>query len=291
MDFFNLENLKIAIDEKTWSALSQANMKILGILNVTTDSFSDGGKYLAPEAALAHAETLLAEGADIIDIGAASSHPDAAPVPPEIEIARLAAVIPALHDSGASLSIDSFVPQVQAFALEQGVDYLNDIHGFAEPALYPALARAKTKLIVMHAVQARGIATRVDVAPEAIFERILAFFDQRLAALTAAGIAPERLILDPGMGFFLGTNPQTSLTVLERLPELAAAFDLPLLVSVSRKSFLKALARPGPGAWRKPAWRPRCSPVAQGADYIRTHAPAPLRDGLKVLEDLEKDRH
>jgi len=263
-------------------------VKILGILNITEDSFSDGGKFLSPEAALAHAESLLADGADIIDIGAASSHPDAAPVAPELEIARLASVIPALHDSGASLSIDSFVPQVQAFALEQGVDYLNDIHGFAEPALYSALARApRTKLIVMHAVQEGGIATRVDIAPEAIMDRILAFFEQRLTALTGAGIARDRLILDPGMGFFLGTNPQTSLTVLERLPELAGAFDLPVLVSVSRKSFLKAL----PGSRDEAGVAAELFAVTQGADFIRTHAPGPLREGLKVLEDLDNSPH
>jgi dihydropteroate synthase type 2 len=262
-------------------------MKILGILNVTTDSFSDGGKYLAPEAALAHADSLLADGADIIDIGAASSHPDAAPVSPETEIARLAPLVPALHDVGASLSIDSFQPAVQAFALEQGVDYLNDIHGFAEPALYPALARAQAKLIVMHAVQNEGVATRIDVPPDAIFDRILAFFDQRLAALTGAGIAPERLILDPGMGFFLGTDPQNSLTVLERLPELAEAFGLPLLVSVSRKSFLKAFA----GSREEAGVAAEIFAAVQGADYIRTHAPAPLREGLALLEPPEKDAH
>lgn len=262
-------------------------MKILGILNITEDSFSDGGKYLSPGAALAHAGSLLADGADIIDIGAASSHPDAAPVAPEVEIARLAAVIPALHDSGASLSIDSFVPQVQAFALEQGVDYLNDIHGFGEPALYPALARARARLIVMHAVQGEGIATRVDVAPEAILDRILAFFERRLTALTDAGIARERLILDPGMGFFLGTDPQTSLTVLQRLPELAEAFGLPLLLSVSRKSFLKVL----PGSREDAGVAAEMFAVAQGAAYIRTHAPAPLRAGLKVLETLGEGPH
>ena len=261
-------------------------MKILGILNITTDSFSDGGKYLSPEAALAQADRLLAEGADILDIGAASSHPDAAPVPPEVEISRLASVIPALHDSGASLSIDSFVAQVQAFALEQGVDYLNDIHGFAEPALYPALARSSAKLIVMHAVQARGIATRVDVPPEEIFDRILQFFETRLAALLAAGIDRERLILDPGMGFFLGTNPQTSLTVLQRLPELAEAFDLPLLVSVSRKSFLKAL----PGSPEEASVATELFAVAQGAEFIRTHAPAPLAEGLKLLDVLAQKK-
>ncbi len=267
-------------------------MKILGILNITADSFFDGGKYLAPEAALAHADSLLAEGADIIDIGAASSHPDAAHVTPDEEIARLAPLIPALHDVGASLSIDSFWPQVQAFALEQGVDYLNDIHGFPEPSLYPALANSRAKLIVMHSVQTEGIATRVDVVPEAIFDRILDFFDRRLAALTGAGIAPERLILDPGMGFFLGTDPRTSLTVLERLPELAAAFGLPLLVSVSRKSFLQALAGASQGAGLEEATvASEMFAIAQGADYIRTHAPAPLRDGMAVLEAMEKDRH
>jgi dihydropteroate synthase type 2 len=258
-------------------------VKILGILNITEDSFSDGGRYLEPAAALAHAQTLLADGADILDIGAASSHPDAAKVPPEMEIARLAAVIGPLHDLGASLSIDSFEPQVQAFASAEGVDYLNDIHGFPNPALYPALARAeRTKLIVMHSVQDKGIATRVDVPPEAIFDRIVEFFDTRLAALTGAGISPDRLILDPGMGFFLGTNPQTSLTVLERLPELADAFGLPLLVSVSRKSFLKAL----PGSAEEASVAAELFAVAQGADYIRTHAPAPLREGLAMLQSM-----
>ena len=110
-------------------------MKILGILNVTADSFSDGGKYLDPAAALAHAETLARDGADIIDIGAASSHPDAQPVVPETEIARLAALVPVLRKKTLPLSIDSFSTVVQRWALEQGVDYLNDIHGFADPSL------------------------------------------------------------------------------------------------------------------------------------------------------------
>ena len=261
-------------------------MKILGILNITSDSFSDGGKYLESSAALTHANNLLADGADIIDIGGASSHPDAARVSPEIEIARLAGVVPALHDLGASLSIDSFSTPVQRWALGQGVDYLNDIHGFADESLYPELARSKAKLIVMHMVQQAGIATRTEVAPEQIMERILSFFDTRLLALTAAGIARERLILDPGMGFFLSTNPETSLTVLGRLPELAKAFGLPLLISVSRKSFLKGLARPG----QEPAAAGLAAEMfalAQGASYIRTHAPAPLLEGLKLLESLE----
>jgi len=258
-------------------------MKILGILNITTDSFSDGGKYLAPLDALAHADRLLGEGADILDIGAASSHPDSSPVPPEAEIARLAAIVPALHDLGASLSIDSFSTPVQRWALEQGVDYLNDIHGFADPALYPDLAASSAKLIVMHMVQPEGAATRIDVPPDQILDRIVTFFEQRLNLLVAAGIAQDRLILDPGMGFFLGTDPQTSLTVLGRLPELADAFGLPLLVSVSRKSFLKALSREGEDA----TLAAEMFAVRQGAAYIRTHAPLALQEGLKLLEELE----
>jgi dihydropteroate synthase type 2 len=263
-------------------------MKILGILNITEDSFSDGGQYLAPVAALAHADDLLAAGADILDIGAAASNPDAARVSPEMEIARLASVVTALHDSGTSLSIDSFSSEVQRWALTQGVDYLNDIHGFADPALYPELAAANAKLIVMHMVQERGVATRADIPTDQIFDRILAFFEKRLTALTQAGIAPERLILDPGMGFFLSTDPQASLTVLGRLPELTDAFGLPLLISVSRKSFLKALARPGETQDASAAVE--LFAATQGASYIRTHAPAPLAEGLKLLNRMEDRR-
>jgi len=270
-------------------------MKILGILNITTDSFTDGGKYLEPHAALAHADALLSDGADIIDIGAASSHPDSSPVSPETEIARLAALVPALHDVGASLSIDSFSTPVQRWALGQGVDYLNDIHGFADPSLYPDLASSSAKLIVMHMVQQpetnKGAATRIDVPPDQIMDRILTFFEQRLTALTAAGIAQDRLILDPGMGFFLGTDPQTSLTVLGRLPELEGAFGLPLLVSVSRKSFLTALMRGEEGRTREDAsLAAEMFAVRQGAAYIRTHAPLALQEGLKLLEKFEPDR-
>ncbi len=260
-------------------------MKILGILNLTTDSFTDGGKYLARDAAMLHANNLLADGADILDIGAASSHPDAASVPVETEIARLASVVTALHDLGASLSIDSFSTPVQRWALEQGVDYLNDIHGFADPALYPELAHANCKLIVMHAVQDAGRATRMDVPPDAIMDRILKFFETRLTQLVQAGIAQERLILDPGMGFFLGTDPQASLTVLGNLPQLAEAFGLPILVSVSRKSFLSALSRAG----EDPSLAAEMFAAAQGAGYIRTHDPGALVKGLELLNNLDAD--
>ncbi|HXS08144.1 MAG TPA: dihydropteroate synthase [Rhizomicrobium sp.] len=265
-------------------------MKILGILNITEDSFSDGGKFLAPDAALAQGRALLKDGADILDIGAASSNPDSKPVPVETEIARLQAVVPALKAEGAALSIDSFVPEIQRWALHQGVDYLNDIHGFAEPALYPELARADAKLIVMHAILARGIATRDDIPAGEILRRAVSFFEQRITALTEAGIARERLILDPGMGFFVGSDPENSLTLLRRLPELKRRFGLPLLVSVSRKSFLRKLVGRAPGEAGAASLAAELFAGANGADYIRTHAPGPLRDGLKVLKAIGNGR-
>jgi dihydropteroate synthase type 2 len=257
---------------------------ILGILNITDDSFSDGGKYLDPAAAIAHGKTLALDGADILDVGAASSNPDSRGVSPETEIARLGAVLPAL--AGTPISIDSFSPTVQRWALTQNVAYLNDIEGFADPALYPNLAASAAKLIVMHSVQQRGAATRVDVPPSEILDRITRFFDTRLAALEAAGVACHRLILDPGMGFFLGTDPQTSFTVLRRLPELKARYGLPLLVSVSRKSFLRAVtgrpaAQAGPASLAAELFA-----VHQGANFIRTHTPGALRDALLVENAL-----
>ena len=263
-------------------------MKILGILNITADSFSDGGKYLEPGAAIFHAQALAQSGADIIDIGAASSNPDATPVDVQTEIARLAAVVPALKQKGLSLSVDSFATEVQRWALEQDVDYLNDIHGFADAALYPELARSKAKLIVMHMVQPDGVAVRTDVPSDEIFDRVTAFFDVRIKALTDAGIGLDRLILDPGMGQFVGTDPENSWILLRRLPELRARYRLPLLVSVSRKGFLRKLVNRPPLEAGAASLAAELFADAQGADYIRTHAPGALTDGLKVLKTLGK---
>jgi dihydropteroate synthase type 2 len=261
-------------------------MKILGILNITTDSFSDGGKFLSPDAALAHADNLLKDGADILDMGAASSHPDAKAVPAQTEIARLAAVIPALKAKGASLSIDTFSLPVQRWALGQGIDYLNDIHGFPDTSLYPELAASRAKLIVMHMVQEKGVAVRTEIPSGEIFDRVCRFFDGRLAALTKAGIARERLILDPGMGQFVGTDPENSLILLRRLPELKARFGLPLLVSVSRKGFLRRLVNRPSNQSGAATLAAELFAADNGADYLRSHAPAPLLDGFKVLKAI-----
>jgi dihydropteroate synthase len=264
-------------------------MKILGILNITDDSFSDGGKFLAPEAALAHGLTLMEEGADILDIGAASSNPDAKIVSPETEIARLQSVLPALGQKGVVISIDSFSAPVQRWALAQGVAYLNDIHGFAEPSLYPELAGAKAKLVVMHAIQNEGAATRTDIPAGEIFDRAVSFFEKRLSALARAGIGSDRLILDPGMGFFVGSDPENSLTLLRRLADLKTRIGLPILVSVSRKSFLRKItgqSDPAGAAVLAAGLAAELYAHLQGADYLRTHAPGALKAALKVRSAL-----
>lgn len=263
-------------------------VSILGIVNITEDSFSDGGQFLVAEAAIAHARTLVEGGAAIIDAGGAASNPDAQSVPPETEIARLAPLVEALSGEGIAISVDSFSLPVQRWALGRNVAYLNDIQGFPDPALYDELAAAtETRLIVMHAVQTEGRAQRVSVDPGDIVERVMRFFDRRLAALERAGIARERLILDPGMGFFLGVKAEASFTVLRELPALKREFGLPILVSVSRKSFLRRLtgrlaSEAGPVTLAAELFA-----VERGADYIRTHDPAALRDGLAVRRAIQ----
>jgi dihydropteroate synthase type 2 len=261
-------------------------MKILGILNITTDSFSDGGKFLEPGAALFQAQALAQSGADVIDIGAASSNPDSKPVAADVEIARLASVVPALKEKGLPLSIDTFSTEVQRWALAQGVDYLNDIHGFGDAALYPDLAASNARLVVMHMVQERGVAVRTEIPAADIFDRVTAFFDARIAALEKAGIARARLILDPGMGQFVGTDPENSLILLRRLPDLKARYGLPLLVSVSRKGFLRKIANRPVEEAGVASLAAELFAVEKGADFIRTHAPGPLADALKLLKAL-----
>ena len=231
---------------------------IFGIVNITSDSFSDGGRYLAPDAAIAQARKLMAEGADVIDLGPASSNPDAAPVSSDTEIARIAPVLDALKADGIPVSLDSYQPATQAYALSRGVAYLNDIRGFPDAAFYPQLAKSSAKLVVMHSVQ-DGQADRREAPAGDIMDHIAAFFDARIAALTGAGIKRNRLV-----------------------------FDLPVLLSVSRKSFLRALTGRGPGDVGAATLAAELAAAAGGADFIRTHEPRPLRDGLAVLAALKE---
>jgi dihydropteroate synthase len=262
-----------------------ADPVLLGIVNVTEDSFSDGGAYLNVDAALAHARLLSEQGADIIDLGAAASNPRAKSVPAEAETARLAPLVDALKRDRIRISIDSFAVETQRWAILQNVDYLNDIHGFAHPEIYSDLARSRVKLIVMHAVRTDGPARRDDETPANLFDRIMSFFDSRIAALTSAGVERGRLILDPGMGLFLGNSRDASFVVLRRIADLRKIFGLPVLVSVSRKSFLRPQGRPAAQAGAA-TLAAELYAVQHGAEYIRTHDPLALRDGLFVVRNL-----
>lgn len=267
--------------------LAARRPRIIGIVNITEDSFSDGGRYLSPAEAIGHARRLRADGADVIELGAAASHPDSRPVPAAEEQRRLAPVLEQLAADGIPVSVDSFRPATQLFAIARGVAYLNDIQGFPDPALYPALADAQCRLVVMHSVQRTGPATRVITDPGTIMDRIGRFFTARLAALGAAGLSPGRLIVDPGLGYFLGSNPGPSLAALAGIRDLRARFGLPVLVCPSRKSFLRTLtgkddiSLAGPASLAAEifaAWR--------GADYIRTHDVAALRDAITTLDAI-----
>jgi len=261
--------------------------RLFGIVNITEDSFSDGGRFLAPEAAIAQARLVAANGADVIDLGAAASNIDAAPVTPAEEIRRLEPVIDALQADGTSVSIDSFQSATQRFALCRGVAFLNDIQGFPDPELYPDLAAATCRLVVMHSVQRRGRARQVAIGADEAWRRVLGFFGERVPRLERAGIARERLILDPGMGFFLSSRPEASVRALAGIGELKREMGLPVLISVSRKSFLGAVTgRVGPAERGPASLAAELYAAAQGADFIRTHDPAALRDALRLTAAL-----
>ena len=262
--------------------------RLIGIVNITEDSFSDGGRYFAPADALAHARRLRFEGADIIELGAAASHPGSAPVTAAEQQRRLAPVLEPLAGEGIPVSIDSLEPETQRFAASCGASYLNDIQGFPDPALYPVLAVSRCRLIVMHSVQATGSATRVVTDPAAVWAGIGQFFTERLAALRAAGIGSDRLIIDPGLGYFLGSNPEPSLLALARIRQLREAFGVPVLVSPSRKSFLRAVTGKEIANVGAATLAAEIFAAWQGAGYIRTHDVAAARDALTVLDSIRQ---
>lgn len=259
---------------------------IVGVVNITEDSFSDGGRYLGADAAIDHASRLVEDGANVIELGAASSHPDSAHVPPDVEIARLQPVVSVLTTRGISISIDSTKPAVQNFAANAGASFINDVSGFSDPTTHQHLAAISAKLVVMHSVSESERADRRHTEPDAIWSRIESFFDTRVQQLTRAGVSRDRLILDPGLGFFLGTAPDTSLRVLAHVERLRTRYELPVMVAPSRKSFLQKIAGRSAANTGSATLGAELWAADHGVDYIRTHDVAALRDALTVRAAL-----
>ena len=253
---------------------------VMGVLNITPDSFSDGGQFLAPERAVAQARRMIAEGADIIDVGAESTRPYGGmqPIPAEQEVERLQPVLAQIVALGVPVSIDSMKPEVTAFALDRGAVIVNDVWGMQRDRGMAELVAARNcPVILMH---------NRDQADPAIdiMRDIAAFFARSLDIAAKAGIPKGNIVLDPGIGF--GKTAEQSLTALARLSELAS-FGLPLLVGASRKSFIASVTPSEPHQRLGGSVAAHLLAARQGARIIRTHDVAETVQALKVASAIE----
>jgi dihydropteroate synthase len=261
--------------------LSRAIPAVMGVLNVTPDSFSDGGQFAAPERALAQARRMIAEGADIIDVGAESTRPygDGQPISVEEELRRLRPVLADIVALGVPVSIDSMKSAVAAFALEAGAVIANDVWGLQRDGGMATLVAAhNVPVIVMH--------NRDSADPTIdIIEDIATFFERSLDIAAKAGIPPGNIVLDPGIGF--GKTAEQSMTALARLDELRA-FGLPLLVGASRKRFISSVTPSEPHQRLGGSIAAHLIAANSGARIIRTHDVAETVQALRVAAAIEE---
>lgn len=247
---------------------------VMGILNITPDSFSDGGRFLAAERALDHARAMAAAGADIIDIGAESTRPGFTPVDAEEEWARLAPVLGPLRDLGLPLSIDTGKASVARRATELGVAVINDVTGLrGDPDMAAAAAESGAALVLMHN---RGA---VDPARDIVAD-MMDFFGESIDLAVGAGVAREHILLDPGIGF--GKTLAQNLSALAATGALRARFALPVLIGVSRKSFLGALTGAPTQDRLAGTLSANLAALARGAAVFRVHDVAEHVAAFKV---------
>lgn len=261
---------------------------IAGILNLTSDSFSDGGQFLDVNRAISQAEKLIEDGADVIELGPASTHPDAEDIDSEIEILRIKPVLEELVRRDIPVAIDSFQPKTQLFCLNYPINYINDVQSFIHPEIYDELSKSDVKLVMMHSVQNQARALRLETDISQIIEKIIKYFEERISTLEESGISRNRLILDPGMGFFLGSNPEVSLIVLNHIEKLKKYFNLPLFISTSRKSFLGKISNKDVDQREYSTLASEIFAIQSGADYIRTHTPGKISDFISVWNEIKK---
>lgn len=257
---------------------------VMGIVNVTPDSFSDGGHYQYLDAALAHAEKLLADGADILDIGGESTRPGAAFVPAEEEIRRVIPVIKALQSLNVPLSIDTRKSVVMRAALDVGVDLVNDISALEDEGALTLLAKSHAAICLMHM---QGDPHNMQATPAYldVVAEVSAYLAARRDAALAAGISHCRLLLDPGFGF--GKTLEHNIALFKALPNMQAQLVTPLLIGVSRKSMLGQITGQTVTD-RMPASIAAALMAAQaGAAVIRVHDVRETVDALKVWSALQ----
>jgi len=267
-----------------------ASYTLMGILNVTPDSFSDGGRFMEPQDALEHATRLAREGAGILDVGGESTRPGAEPVSPEEELSRTVPVLGALARAqlGVELSIDTTKAVVARAAIEAGAVLVNDVSALrADPEMAEVVASGGVGCCLMHML---GEPRTMQLQPRYegdVVDEVKAFLEQRLAFAVAAGIAEERIILDPGIGF--GKTLRHNLALLDRLDELRS-LGRPIMVGTSRKRFLGVLGARAHGS-PEPLEADRRLPgtlatsvlaLERGASIFRVHEVAPVAEALAV---------
>jgi dihydropteroate synthase len=264
--------------------LSLERPLVMGIVNVTPDSFSDGNAHFQADQAVAHARLLIEEGADLLDIGGESTRPGAQAVPADEELRRVLPVIEALRDCGVPLSVDTCKPSVMRAVLEAGADMINDIAGFSAPGAAEAVADADCALCLMHM---RGEPRTMQDAPayRDVVEEVRDYLAQGARRLRQAGVAADRIVLDPGFGF--GKTAAHNYTLLKELPRVVGR-DYPSLLGLSRKSMIGAVTG-------RPASRRLGGSVAaalagaiRGAHILRVHDVADTVDALRVWSAVEQ---
>jgi dihydropteroate synthase len=254
---------------------------VMGILNVTPDSFSDGGRYQALEFAVERAEQMIKDGVDIIDIGGESTRPGSPSVPVDEELRRVMPAIYALRELGYPLSIDTCKPDVMREAIIAGADMINDINGFRAPGAIEAVRDSDCGLCVMH-MQGTPQGMQANPDYDDVVADVIAFLRARIDALLAAGVARERITIDPGFGF--GKSVEHNYALLRSISRMEGELGLPVLAGLSRKSMIGAVTGRSVEQRLAGSLAGALAAVAQGARIVRAHDVAETVDALKVWQ-------
>jgi dihydropteroate synthase len=258
--------------------------KVMGIVNVTPDSFSDGGRHLSHEAAIAHARRLIEEGADMLDIGGESTRPGAAAVGEQEELARVLPVIEGLRDITVPISIDTWKPAVMRAAIAAGASMVNDINALQAPEALAAVAASDAAVCLMHK---QGNPENMQLAPQYadVMDEVMSFLRQRVQSAEAAGIARERIVIDPGFGF--GKTLAHNLALLKNMRDFAA-LGMPLLAGLSRKSMLGAITGQDVDHRQTASVAAALIAVQRGAAIVRVHDVRETVDALKIWNSVNE---